>query len=370
MISRLYLDGFRHFKDFTIRLNSGSTLICGLNGSGKSSIIEVFHRLKLFLRNSTSVEQLCMQCDLPAWENLARGRWTTHFEFDFSIDAHSYNYKIEILHNLRDKLSRVEKENLSCCGEILLQTENGRAIVFESPNQQAPFPVNWQVSTIPLLASSNNLVEIFLNGVQNKIFPLSINVCKMDAFSRSKEKQLDFDGANFSSWYSWLKSNRLKMVVNAMDDIRQCIPNFNQFDLIEHGTSHELAAIMDAGNEETYTLPFESLSQGQKVLSLLYMLIRTCPDQSTILIDEMENHISPIELQPLYDSANDAIEETNTQFVFVSHNPKTINWYQAEAIILSQNDNHFYVKALSFEPTENINIQDRLWLERGNDNGL
>jgi ABC-type cobalamin/Fe3+-siderophores transport system ATPase subunit len=80
------------------------------------------------------------------------------------------------------------------------------------------------------------------------------------------------------------------------------------------------------------------LSDGQKMLFVLYSLLANMPDESTLFIDEPENYLAPGELQPWLDAVNDAWEERKIQFIFITHNPKTLNWYHKEAVIFKIED--------------------------------
>jgi AAA15 family ATPase/GTPase len=97
-----------------------------------------------------------------------------------------------------------------------------------------------------------------------------------------------------------------------------------------------------------YRLPFNSLSHGQKILSILHLLVRVAPANSTIAIDELENFLAPSELQPLYNAFQDAYEERNIQFILISHHPRTLNWYTDSAIVLSFAGNPPTLQARNF----------------------
>jgi AAA15 family ATPase/GTPase len=86
-------------------------------------------------------------------------------------------------------------------------------------------------------------------------------------------------------------------------------------------------------NNEYFELELRELSDGQKTLFALYSLLVNVQDGSTIIIDEPENYLAPSELQPWLDAINDAWEERDIQFILITHNPKTLNWYHKEALI-------------------------------------
>lgn len=364
MISEIYIDGFRLFSGFRLNLKDGATLLCGLNGTGKSSVVEMVHRLKMFIGFGETVDRLCPQDDIPVWEKQPQGAFTTRLGLKLEIMGKIFSYEVEILHNLRDKLSRVEKEILSVKDEIIYKSEQGKVKIFRSDERQGEFPVAWNTSGLHLLDLVNKNASLFIKYIRENIFTVCPNPARMDSFNSGREKTPDYDGQNFSAWYAWIESNHLRQAVEAMEDIARIFPGFKQFAFVEHGASRELVGKI-GDMEHEYPISFGQFSQGQKVLALFYMLVRTCPPNSTIMIDEMENHVSIVELQPLYDLANTASEERNIQFVFVSHNPKTINWYQTEAILLSASGFPATISIEQYNPNPDMTIEDRLWIERG-----
>ena len=54
-----------------------------------------------------------------------------------------------------------------------------------------------------------------------------------------------------------------------------------------------------------------------------------------MLVDEPENFLALGELQPWLEAMNDAWEERDIQFVIISHNPRTLNWHNKNAMIFS-----------------------------------
>jgi ABC-type cobalamin/Fe3+-siderophores transport system ATPase subunit len=91
-------------------------------------------------------------------------------------------------------------------------------------------------------------------------------------------------------------------------------------------------------HENYYELELRELSDGQKALFVLYSLLANIPDGSTLIIDEPENYLAPGELQPWLDAVNDAWEERDIQFILITHNPKTLNWYHRDAVIFKIED--------------------------------
>ncbi len=87
MIKSIRLDGFRHFHDLNVRLRSPYTLISGLNGTGKTTVIEILNRLQRFLSNSLPVTSLCTPRDIPAWEITDHGSYDSSQAVHFAVES-------------------------------------------------------------------------------------------------------------------------------------------------------------------------------------------------------------------------------------------------------------------------------------------
>jgi len=360
MLKKIYIDGFRHFKNFTLTPRQQVTLLSGLNGTGKTTIIEVMSRLQLFLVNSLPVTSLCQQTDIPKWEIKDYGSISSTLGIDFDINEVNYSYEIEVRHNFKESICRVEKEILRIDSRSVFSSISGNADVTSDDNRTFSYPVDWTFTGLMVAERNSSKIREFLRLMRENIFPVSINPFAMSSTHQENEPILNLDGSNFSAWYDYLLGKQIAVVANAFNEISSFVPGFKQFIFDKEGKSKELVADIFINKSQAYRLTFENLSHGQKVLCLLHLLIRICPESSTILIDEFENFLSPVELQPLYDAAQDAFEEKNVQFVFVSHHQKTMNWFEDSAIILSFSGNPSFVRIDTFSSDSGISIGEHL----------
>jgi predicted ATPase len=115
-------------------------------------------------------------------------------------------------------------------------------------------------------------------------------------------------------------------------------------------------------NEDTeYFINYSELSAGQKRLCIYYYLLYTLKEGSVFLIDELENHLSPSELNPLYNLMLTRSDEKNVQFILVSHNPRLLNWYQNDAVLFDAVGTPAIVRTERHDPKEtNISLYDRI----------
>jgi predicted ATPase len=365
MLTNIHIDGFRHFKNFDLKPHQQTTLLSGLNGTGKTTIIEVVNRIQLFLVNSLPVTSLCNPADIPKWEFKEYASFSSTLGIDLEVDGKNYSYEVEVKHNFKDSICRVDREILKIGNKSIFSSSGGNADVMTDDNRKFSYPVNWAFTGLIVAERNNSKIREFIKTIKDSIFSISINPFVISSSHQEHEQILNLDGSNFSAWYDYILDKQISVIASTFSEISSFIPGFKQFIFNKEGKSKEILADIFINKTQPYRLPFENLSHGQKALCLLHLLIRVCPENSTILIDEFENFLSPVELQPLYDAAQDAVEERNIQFIFVSHHHKTMNWFQDSAIILSFSGNPPFIRVENFPTKDGISISEHLITESG-----
>jgi predicted ATPase len=139
-------------------------------------------------------------------------------------------------------------------------------------------------------------------------------------------------GENFPAW-------RFDRVISQSEKqnwvIERCknfIPGLVSINNPKSGDMYRLVVRVNFEGKN-HDLNFQELSDGQKVLMALYYILANTPDRSTLILDEPENFLAPGELQPWLNAMHDAWEERDIQFIVISHNPITLNWFHNEAFI-------------------------------------
>ncbi len=274
MIKSIYIDGFRHFEDFTINFNYPYTLICGLNGTGKTAVIEILSRLQRFILNKATVSDLFTEIDIPAWEQAQTGSCESSLCLETQIGRAKYSYSLQITTALKNLQSTVSKESLAVNDTSAFESDGAEAAVFGRGGEKKQFPVDNSITALSLARHSSIIVRNFLQQVSERIFSLSINPYTIPAFYfRSTEAQfLEFDASNFSAWYSFLLAREPAAVAQTFPEISNFIQGFKQFSTPPKGGEKEVVADVVLSKRK-YSLPFDALSHGQKVLSILHLLV-------------------------------------------------------------------------------------------------
>ncbi len=360
MITKIRIRNFRHFEDVTFTPYESTSLLCGLNGTGKSSIVELMYRVQKLLVSGTPIESVFKDVDIPKWQKTnitdsctALGQsiffgdgYSDPLSYHNTTSASVFHITLELDKNIfeyylsfcsqdtqSECLSLAILETLTCNDNVLLRNISGD-ISIEDGNNEKPFKTDATISAIRLTAKYNSLIQLFLNYITS-ILSVSINPMNMDSSYHKHNPFLDFSGQNFPSWYAYHASKSPSKIASAFKEYKAFIYGFVEISYNGTQTPVPLYANIKLSHDKNYELPFEALSHGQKVLCVLHTIIKVVPENSTVLIDEFENYLSPSELVPLFSAMQDAYEERNIHFILVSHHPKTLNWYKNSAFILS-----------------------------------
>lgn len=324
--------------------NPRVTVLCGLNGTGKSSFVELLNRMQRFLLQNITLTDMYLPSDIPLWEQADRGRLDVEFGMEMEIDGLNFAYSLVIDYNLRDNLCRIASERLAVNDEMLFHGESGDATLLTDTQQKRSYPVDWKLTGLALGSRYNSQIRKFLSYIRERLFIVYPRPLIIKGFHEHGENISDLYCDNFSAWYDNLGDSNLLAVSAAIRDIVPVIPALRQFSLQPYGNGKQLCADIDLPGRMKH-LPFKYLSDGQKVLVIYYIMIHQAPKNSCIIIDEFENYLSPVELQPIYNIIQDTWEQKFLQFILISHAERTLDWFREGAVMLKtiENEGNFTI---------------------------
>ena len=341
MIRNLEINNYKLFRDLALELDGGVNLLCGPNGSGKTSIIEVVYALTRFLampshsdRIACSVEDAFPFRTFCRWliEEKGWGDMSVKLEIE-SADQQLYAYDLVIRFNFLDKISRIQYEALSVNGESLLQFQEGGIDMLTDDGKKLSFKSDWKRSGLVIGSNNNSRIREFGRQV-SLLYAFHLVPALMGQDVERPMESLDLYGENFAAWRFFHSIQRPMKQAWVVEQSRYFIPGLVDIGNIRKGDWHALSVkVKFEGREKD--IEFNELSDGQKTLLALYSIVANIPDGSTVLIDEPENFLALGELQPWLETMNDAWEERDIQFIIISHNPQTLNWHNKNAIIFS-----------------------------------
>ena len=332
MLRRLHIDNYRCFVDFELRPGRRNLLI-GSNGTGKTSLFDALGGIQDLLLFDSSVEQA-----FPA-DTLARttARTDQHFELEIEGPHGTFVYHLAIVHDPESEESRITSEHLRLNGDDLyVSTPFGVTLRQDEAASETSFPYNSKRSFLAAVDAKHLHKDVlwFRNFVHG-IWMLKIDPRGVAASSRVDAQFLMRDAANFASWYRYVSDEDPAVTTAALAALRNIVPGLRHLKKMASGRAKVLAAEFSFAGAEPFTIDFDGLSDGQRVLIILYTVLHAVLSRATVLcFDEPDNFVALAEIQPWLVTLLDALDEdSKRQCLLISHSREIIDFIGHEDAI-------------------------------------
>lgn len=334
MITRFYANNYRCLTAFEMRFDP-LAVFCGVNGSGKSSVFDAIKLVcdlasgRCFLGGvADSGGRTVSTLEFTNWLESK----TQEFELDIKAEDHDFQYVIH-LEQAEHYEPRIIAEKAVCDGRELY-TRDLEGVHFDGG--RSGFPLDWRQAALASIQPASGRREIeCLQRTLASILILRPGIRGIESESKAESRFPNFDLSNVISWYRHLAQDQ-----HYTDMLRESLqavwPDLKFLKLADAGMSFKALEL----HFEGVVLPFNQLSDGEKMLVSLY-LIHTSLAQgngSSALIDEPDNYVSLQELQPWLLGVSGLIDEAH-QALIISHNPEIIA-LNPSAGVLFWRDNH------------------------------
>ncbi len=330
MLTRLHVDNWRSFVNFTVELGSGVVLLLGDNGSGKTGIFDVLRLLKGLLLARRPLAELLPASSRTRWDARERQR----FELDLAGNGGTYRYTLIVAHDthpLTGNTIQIVSESLFHDDRVVARFEDGKLNVHTdggAPN--ASFLAD---------PTSSPIGNIFTGPINAKltwfkrrlaaIHTLHIDPRHIDPWSDASAAHPDDDLQNFAAWFRGLQQRNFRTVASTFVALKDIIPGFEELgidsDLHERGRLRVRCG--PSGGLPATSFDFAELSDGQRALIALYTIRYALigPD-TTVCLDEPDNFIALRELQPwLFSVLDETLTSRGAQALLISHNAELID---------------------------------------------
>ena len=338
MLTRIYADNFRCFSNLELRPQR-INLLLGPNGSGKSSLFEVITALVRLTRSAREVGELFPPSSLTRWDT----RLEQRFELDLQIDDCPYCYTLRVAHEGETGPTVIVEERVTQGDKTLFAYANGVVNLHRNNGTAgAHFPFRptrsflAEMEARPENTSLMNLLEYLGRTRVLKLVPSSIG-----SVTQEENASLRSDGADFASWYRHISQESPGELHDLFNSLREIIPGFHSLTLAgagKQGRTRDLVVKIEGPSQIPYAVDFDDLSDGQRVLVVLYTLLLDIRRGSgLVLLDEPENYVSLPEIQPWAVALSDALGDGG-QLMLISHHPGVIDYLAAERPLLFTRD--------------------------------
>jgi predicted ATP-binding protein involved in virulence len=364
-IERLRMQNFRGFKDVTIDFPSNLAVFIGVNGSGKSSIIdcldnllfELISRLLRTIRNTKSPIALGMECF--GENDISNGSEETINELTlfYSEFSQKFSRNIKLLSyfaypsSSEEPRRDFERSNLE-------DVENFKQFINSKIN-------NNPTESIPIVIcySTKRAVTYYrLSGGE----PLTPNAAKLSQVNCYTDATNQYN-INFETFFVWFKSNedleqetrldgdldyqdyQLKLVRKAIISI---LPDYTDLKV-------KRSRMQIVLKKQDHELVLNQLSDGEKnllvmVADIARRLAIANPDptknalqgEGIILIDEIELHLHPQWQRDIIPRLTSTFP--NCQFIVTTHSPQVLSNVKKENVFIVEDFQVYPADAYTF----------------------
>jgi predicted ATPase len=110
-----------------------------------------------------------------------------------------------------------------------------------------------------------------------------------------------------------------------------------------------------------YEIDFNLLSDGQKVLIALYLILHCVSPLLTVLcLDEPDNFVSIREIQPFLVDLARISDDTGVQALLISHSAEVIDFIGAEDVILLERPDGAPPRVGTLSPDKSLRLSEQM----------
>lgn len=332
MIRRLYASNYRTLVNFEIDFGS-LTLLLGPNGSGKTSVFEVMRALRDFVGGEHTASELFPGTTLTRWQHVN----VQTYEATIAAEGGAFVYHLEIEHDEPRQKCRVKAERLTFDGRPLfesrLEQNQLTAQLYHDDGSRGPVALtDWTRSTIAAIQPrpENRLMTAFKHRM-GSLLVTRFNPSIISARAEEESVALNWDASNFVGWFRHVASLDLELVGKLRPLLEEAIPGLTGLSLASDGAEAKVlkASFRVEGSSDSagvsFPCRFDELSDGQRILMMLYTLLLAAGDDRTLCLDEPENFLALREINPWLNMLLDKTQMGSCQAVLISHHPELID---------------------------------------------
>ncbi len=326
MIERLYIDNYKCLVNFELELDE-LTLLLGVNGAGKSSVLDVVVAVRKLLSDGIRVN------DAAAFPPDTLTRWQIRREqvvaLRVALKEDTFDYKLKVEHGREKKRARILLERLSVEDRPLFEFEEGTVRLYNDNHDPGPvFTQDWSESQLARVVpgQSNTRLTQFLDFMR-KVIVCSLIPPMFSAEAMHEDAMLSHDGANFANWCRSIFQEQAHLVGPFTETLREVIDGFRAIRLDRLGVESRVLTTSFEEHAANFNILFSELSDGQRTLIALYGLLHLTEGQGySLFLDEPENYVALAEIQPWLINVSEACGDTLRQAVLCSHHPELIDY--------------------------------------------
>ncbi|MFN7587933.1 MAG: AAA family ATPase [Planctomycetota bacterium] len=352
MLRKLYVDNYKSLVNFEIELQE-VCLLLGRNGVGKSAVLDVVFAIRQLLSGSVRVTDT--DCLPPSTITRWQTRPVQVVEMTVDLAGETLTYRLEVEHEAGHKRARILHESLRASGKPLFTFLQGTVQLYRDNHEIGPtFSSDWTESALARVAPvrDNQKLTRFLEWAK-RILVCGLYPRSFATETSSEDPMLERDGRNFTAWYRHIFQERQDLVPAYVEAMKKVMPGFEGISLERAGRDTRAFMVRLREHDEAFTLALHELSDGQRALLALYALAHITAGQGyTLFLDEPDNYVASVEIQPWLDAVTEAAGESIPQAVLCSHHPELIDYFGSRRTLMMVRESSGPTRIMTLDPKQ------------------
>ena len=343
-LNSIFVNNFRCLQNFTLDFrNSDSLLLLGRNGMGKSTVLEVFRRIRQIANGETRVEHLFSTRDFSFGNKDAPIR----IELTFEGSGGDCKYKIAVSRNPTTDSLYVSSEELSSSDHVCFGRSEGNANCPVSGDGDRGCPVSSARFLLPLLDGCGSC-DALIYAVRDFIRGWVLLAPWMSVGAVGSHRTSDLlalDASNFLTWFHSLYAGNVSYYDTLVDALKGPFPELVVLNWTDPSKGEDLDLLLtmrlpDKGDQD---FRFSWLSDGEKcfVVSAALAMLNEMRPGTLCFWDEPDNYLAISEVQGFVTRLRKTFGHGCGQLILTSHNIETIRTVGMEDTVLLNRPSHF-----------------------------
>jgi predicted ATPase len=340
MIRRLYIHNFRCLENFELPIaGKSSLLLIGKNGVGKTTVGLALEILQRIARGTNRVG------DLVKPKDLARGRADApmRFEIEAELSNKIYTYAVSFEYPQGFRELRVLDEKLLANGSPVYTREFAQVRLARIANErEANFRIDWHLVALPIVQqqSTNDPLYIFRHWLASALILRPVpSLIRGD--SDQETLQPNTQVTNLGAWFSGLLASAPSTYTKIDSYLKKIMPDLQDMKNPSTGKDSRSLLFQFSTQNETMTVPFDDLSDGEKCLVICALVIAMNGAYGPLLCfwDDPDNYLAPSEVGLSIMELRRAFQ-AGGQMIATSHNPEAIRRFSDENTLFLYRNSH------------------------------
>lgn len=344
MLKQIYVNNYRCMRNFSMKFETHeATMIIGLNGVGKTTLMSIFHKLQLMACGDGRIDKVFSAEDF----SFADRSMPIRIEVLFDDAGHQYEFKLALEMPQNFTKLRILEEDLLCDGRVIYGRNLGQVVLNHQSSNSSKFIVDWHMFALPIIQDDQGEASPIndFRSVLRRMLIISPIPQAMDSSIKDEGDFLRKDCSNFASWLEELQRKDFRIGSRIVAELKETIYP----DLLSYSTAFDsqkesrlLSLIFGSEDGGATKLDFSRLSDGEKCMFVCAALIAQveilgCP---LCFWDEPDNYMAISEVRAFVSGLRKAFRKHQSQLMLTSHNPQAIESISEENVHVFLRDSH------------------------------